>query len=205
MKVLQSTLLFLLSCSSVIVRETNGFVLPVRGVGGRVRNEASTIFSLKSDGSFVLSDDEIGPTLDLKVGSKGNVKIINSYGLLGIFVSLLTCPIWSLAMYVVNAVVKDDPSKELYDYTGKIWSKAWMSLMNSFPAIEGLENIDLAKEQSKDGLGVLYVANHASWLDIPMICCAIDPVFKFIAKGQLTSTPFIGQQLKGVCHRISCH
>ncbi|GMH77021.1 hypothetical protein TL16_g07264, partial [Triparma laevis f. inornata] len=46
----------------------------------------------------------------------------------------------------------------------------------------------------------LIVANHASWLDIPVLCTAVDGPFKFIAKGELTQVPLIGQQLTGGEH-----
>lgn len=46
----------------------------------------------------------------------------------------------------------------------------------------------------------MYVANHASWLDIPVICTVLNPVFKFIAKGELVKVPCIGHQLTGGNH-----
>ena len=54
-------------------------------------------------------------------------------------------------------------------------------------------------DRLREGQGpCLYVANHASWLDIPVLCTVLDPVFKFIAKGELGQVPCIGQQLNGV-------
>lgn len=38
-----------------------------------------------------------------------------------------------------------------------------------------------------DERGALIVANHASWLDIPVLCTAVDGPFKFIAKGERAS------------------
>lgn len=117
--------------------------------------------------------------------------------------------------------VLDDPKLNTYDTVGKIWSKSWLAMTLSYPEI-----VNKAKADVVDG-GCLIVANHASWLDIPVICTALDGPFKFIAKGevrqgsaslpassrnpytphsheryppQLTKVPLIGQQLTGGDH-----
>ena len=87
----------------------------------------------------------------------------------------------------------------MYDATGKVWAKGFLALTNSSPSFSGdLERL----EELKEPQACLYVANHASWLDIPVICTVLSPVFKFIAKGELLKVPCIGKQLKGVS--ISC-
>ena len=143
--------------------------------------------------TFALADDEIRPLIKL---GKAN-KVINAFGLWCMFVSLLTGPIWSAAMFLLhklNQMNPDlDPVKALYDKSGKIWAKTWLTLTNSFPTASG----DLSRLQEGQG-ACLYVANHASWLDIPVLCTVLDPVFKFIAKGELRTVPCIGQQLVGV-------
>lgn len=127
-------------------------------------------------------------------------KTINAYGLWCTVATLLTVPFWSVAMTMLNFVNQQpfaadwDPNRAIYDGTGKLWSKAWLSMIGCFPSLSG--DIDLLKE---GGHGpCLYVANHASWLDIPILCTVLDPVFKFIAKGELKQVPCIGQQLEGV-------
>jgi 1-acyl-sn-glycerol-3-phosphate acyltransferase len=107
-----------------------------------------------------------------------------------------------------------DPNRALYDQTGKLWSKAWLALTDSYPSMSGenIENVlnhsmgvhddddDDDDDAGMDGQNTacLFVANHASWLDIPVLCTVLDPVFKFIAKGELSNVPCIGQQLTGV-------
>ena len=145
--------------------------------------------------SFVLSEAEVNPIVRLNFG--GKEKLVNGFGLWTILVSLLTGPIWSAAMYIVAIFHQLDESfdqdKSIYDKTGKIWSKAWLAMTMSTPSVAG------EGERLKDGQGAcLYVANHASWLDIPVLCTVLDPVFKFIAKGELGNVPCIGQQLRGV-------
>ena len=150
------------------------------------------------DKSCVMTKEEIAPIVTLKEGEPKE-KMVNAWGFYCIFVSLLVNPIWSLAMFITNAVCESfedlDTNRAFYDKTGKIWAKAWLSLTDSYPTISG--DIERLKEDNDLG-ACLFVANHASWLDIPVLCTILDPVFKFIAKGELKSVPCIGQQLVGV-------
>jgi len=149
------------------------------------------------DESFTLSPEELNPLIRIGDGSKE--KIINAFGLLPLVVSLLTGPIWLLAMTVVEKISnmneKFDPNREIFDYTGKIWSRVWLTSTRSYPSLSG--EIDSIREREGP---CMYVANHASWLDIPILCTVLDPVFKFIAKSELEKVPCIGQQLKGGNH-----
>ena len=150
---------------------------------------------------FRLADEDVKPYAKLKVGSSD--KIVNLFGLWTLVVSVLTGPLWAAVMYVLNAAYeadtdgqylnKWDPNRAMYDFTGKVWSRVWLALTLSTPTLSG--DVDRLRE----GQGAcLYVANHASWLDIPVLCTVLDPVFKFIAKGELGKVPCIGQQLTGV-------
>lgn len=96
-------------------------------------------------------------------------------------------------IYKINNKV--DPKRAFYDKLGKIWAKVWLTMTNSYPTISG--NLDVLK---KSDYGCLFVANHASFMDIPVLCTVLDPVFKFIAKGELIKTPCIGTQLNGGNH-----
>jgi Acyltransferase len=159
-------------------------------------NLSATLEDVNSDScSFVLTDKEVKPIIRLGKGEKE--KVINSFGIWCLLVSLVTGPIWMAAMglvNVMNAMNEDwDPHGAIYDQTGKVWAKTWLSLTHSYPTFSG------EIEHLKKGHGpCLYVANHASWLDIPVICTVLEPVFKFIAKGELRTVPCIGQQLVGV-------
>lgn len=147
------------------------------------------------DKSFYLSREDMKPLMQFGKGE--NEKLVNAFGLWSAVVTALTCPIWSAAMTLLNLVYKVsddwDPHRAAYDATGKIWARSWLSLSNSMPTFSG------HVEQLREGNGpCLYVANHASWIDIPILCTVLDPVFKFIAKGELRGVPCIGQQLSGV-------
>lgn len=153
---------------------------------------------LMNEMSAVLPDDKVKPLIRLNKESSKE-KVVNAFGLWTMFVSLVTCPVWLLAMKVVDTVNKMnkeiDPNRAIYDGTGKIWSKLWLSLSMCYPKITG--EVD---QISKDRGACLYVANHASWLDIPIVCTVLHPVFKFISKGELKNLPCIGDQLRGGNH-----
>jgi hypothetical protein len=148
--------------------------------------------------SFRIPREDVTPIL--RFGGKGNdndEKIINAFGIWCLTVTMVTGAAWVAAMSILNWINQQfpawDPHRAIYDRTGKIWSKTYLRLTQSFPTQSG--NVEALHE----GHGAcLYVANHASWLDIPMLCTVLDPVFKFIAKGELRTVPCIGQQLTGV-------
>lgn len=142
--------------------------------------------------SFQLSREEINPIISF--GKDDKEKVVNGFGLWCLVVSLITGPIWMLAMKIVHRM-EGDEHRALYDTTGKIWAKTWLTLTNSYPTISG--NMERLKAGNDAG-ACLFVANHASWLDIPVLCTVLDPVFKFIAKGELAKVPCIGTQLSGV-------
>lgn len=142
--------------------------------------------------SFILSKEEVNPIISF--GKDGSEKVINPFGLWCMVVSLVTGPIWMMAMKMVHRM-ENDENRAMFDMTGKIWAKTWLTMTNSYPTITG----DVERLKSGNDLGpCLFVANHASWLDIPVLCTVLDPVFKFIAKGELAKVPCIGTQLSGV-------
>ena len=180
-----------------------------------------TVETTDAKKSFVLSKEECQPII--RIGKNEKEKVINLFGLWCLFVSLLTFPIWMVAMTMVSTVLqpKKDDHYALFDSTGKVWAKVWLSLTNSYPTISGgtiqphqiepppppsqlssTTNTDTTTKDMRTVGACLYVANHASWLDIPILCTVLDPVFKFIAKGELRNVPGIGQQLQGVSTRV---
>ena len=82
--------------------------------------------------SYVLSRDEVKPII--KIGKGDKQKIINGFGLWAMAVSFLTGPPWLLAMKIVQRF-DNDTHRELFDMTGKIWAKTWLTLTNSYPTI----------------------------------------------------------------------
>uniref|UniRef100_A0A7S1G1K2 Phospholipid/glycerol acyltransferase domain-containing protein n=1 Tax=Corethron hystrix TaxID=216773 RepID=A0A7S1G1K2_9STRA len=133
----------------------------------------------------------VGPTLSF------GGREVNLFGFRVLAAAVLTCPVWGLALNayeVVAEAVGRDPNRVHFDGLGKIWSRVFLWMSDCFPERFGREHV------AQEGRAVLYAANHASWLDIPLLCTSIDPVFKFIAKGELRKVPCIGKQLVGGKH-----
>jgi hypothetical protein len=86
-----------------------------------------------------LSREDVKPII--KIGSGDKEKIINGFGLWAMFVSLLTGPPWMLAMKLVERL-ENDQHRELFDMTGKIWAKTWLTLTNSYPTVSVRRSYD---------------------------------------------------------------
>lgn len=149
--------------------------------------------------NYILSPQEVNAIV--KLGTEPKTKLINGFGLWSMAVSLVVCPIWYLALKLCAASynINDswDQNKEFYDGLGKIWAKSFLTLTGSYPTFSG--ELDLLAKGAHNK-PCLFVANHASWLDIPVLCTCTDQVFKFVAKGELGDLPCIGDQLKGGDH-----
>ena len=83
-----------------------------------------------------------------------------------------------------------DADRGFFDRIGAKWSSVNLFCGGCYPAtITGKEHLP------PPGEAVLYVANHASWFDIPLLALTIKAQFKFIAASALGKLPLIGQQL----------
>jgi len=134
-----------------------------------------------------------GPYLNLK--GKG----VNLFGFLyGLQSVLVLGTLWWIALTLTELVCRAtgwDKDRKLHDWIGKTWSRVNMWLGGCAPSvIRGKENIP-ANEQA-----ALYVSNHASWFDIPLVAQAIPNQFKFIAANELRNLPLVGKQLRDGKH-----
>jgi len=101
-----------------------------------------------------------------------------------------------------------DDDRGKFDTVGKVWCRAYLGMTGCYPSIEGDVGRLMSSSGKEEGGGVggnngpcLFVANHASFLDIAVLCCALEPTFKFIAKDSLEKFPGVGRQLVGVSCR----
>lgn len=136
--------------------------------------------------------------------SKGKTKVLNLYGLYNLFIIAITLPVWLLAMELLqrlgDSIDNFDEYRAKFDYSGKIWCRTYLRLVDSYPELCG--DVSRLKDKENGGYGgaCLFVANHASFLDIAVLCTVLDPVFKFIAKEELVKFPGVGKQLVGGEH-----
>mmetsp|Transcript_19870 Transcript_19870/g.36511 ORF Transcript_19870/g.36511 Transcript_19870/m.36511 type:complete len:402 (-) Transcript_19870:165-1370(-) len=169
------------------------------------------IQSAGSASSHVLSIDDMNPIF--KFNKNGKEKVLNATGLYHLFIIVITMPFWLVSMGVLQWLGDNiegfDENRAKFDYSGKVWCRTYLKWTDCYPEIAG----DVARlqtstqttqttttiEDNNDG-ACLFVANHASFLDIAVLCCVLDPVFKFIAKDELKKLPGVGKQLVGGEH-----
>mmetsp|Transcript_17961 Transcript_17961/g.26758 ORF Transcript_17961/g.26758 Transcript_17961/m.26758 type:complete len:381 (+) Transcript_17961:169-1311(+) len=161
--------------------------------------------SLQNRPSHVLSMDEIQPIFNFKSKSSGKDKVLNATGILHLAVIVSTMPFWMAAMKITewlgNTIEGFDNNRAKFDYTGKVWCRSYLSMTDSYPILEGdVDRLKVGPSGEMSEGACLFVANHASFLDIAVLCTVLDPVFKFIAKDSLKKFPGVGTQLVGGEH-----
>jgi len=161
--------------------------------------------SLQNRPSHVLSMEEIKPILNFKSKSSGKDKVLNVTGVHHLAVILFTMPFWVAAMKITqwlgDTIEGFDDNRAKFDFTGKVWCRVYLSMTNSYPILEGdVDRLKVGPNGKMSEGACLFVANHASFLDIAVLCTVLDPVFKFIAKDSLKKFPGVGTQLVGGEH-----
>lgn len=166
----------------------------------------------QSSTSHVLTIDEMNPIL--KFEKNGKPKVLNLTGLYHLAVIVLSMPIWLAAMETLHWLGEKskeknqknaeginlfDPNRAKFDYSGKLWCRTYLAMTDCYPQIAG-DVARLRSDGNEQRGACLFVANHASFLDIAVLCCVLDPVFKFIAKDSLKKFPGVGKQLVGGEH-----
>jgi len=108
------------------------------------------------------------------------------------FFKLLTFPFECLA-YCWSKLF-DRKRRRLVDLGISIWM--WLSMKSMFyaPKIEGLKNLPPDEE------GVLYLANHSSFLDIFSLSAFIPRGFKYVSKLEILQVPLIGWSMQMAGH-----
>jgi 1-acyl-sn-glycerol-3-phosphate acyltransferase len=81
-----------------------------------------------------------------------------------------------------------DPSGRIQHGFARLWSRMILGTIGARPQVEGLEKIDLLKPQ-------VYVVNHLSALDIPVLYAYLPFQFRILAKKELFRYPFMGWHL----------
>jgi len=103
----------------------------------------------------------------------------------GVIVLLLAIPLSLLALFSIPV----ERSGRLYHWSAYAWSRIILRLYGIKVNVRGLEHI-----QNKER--VIYVANHASWFDIPAMVVGIPDQIRIVFKKELTIVPIWGWALK---------
>ncbi len=86
-----------------------------------------------------------------------------------------------------------DPTGRRMHAIARGWSRILLAVSGIRVIVEGIEKLDPAK-------GYVLVANHSSYMDIPVIMAALPLQFRFFAKQGLFSIPFLGTHLHRAGH-----
>jgi len=110
--------------------------------------------------------------------------------------------LWTSPMIVLSTIVMASLSitMSFFDPTGRrqhdvarTWAKILLWVSGVKVIAEGVEKLDLAK-------GYVLVANHSSYMDIPVILANVPLQFRFFAKQGLFKIPFMGWHLHRAGH-----
>lgn len=82
-----------------------------------------------------------------------------------------------------------DKSGRIQHGVAQVWAKIILATLGAKPEVEGLEKIDISKAQ-------VYVVNHLSAVDIPVLYACLPFQFRILAKKELFFYPFMGWHLK---------
>jgi 1-acyl-sn-glycerol-3-phosphate acyltransferase len=110
---------------------------------------------------------------------------------------LITDPIIILATIIMGSI---SLLTSLFDSDGRIqhqisrvWSRMLLKVSGVKMRVVGLENID-------PGSAYVFVANHRSFMDVPVLLAYLPLQFRFLAKKGLFLIPFLGTHLRRAGH-----
>jgi 1-acyl-sn-glycerol-3-phosphate acyltransferase len=98
-------------------------------------------------------------------------------------ISTIVCSILSVPLSLM------DRSGRLYLVIGRFWARSFLVLFGIHVTVTGRENI-------RRGQNYVYLANHSSHVDIPVVMAAIPDQIRIILKKSLTRIPIWGWALK---------
>lgn len=105
------------------------------------------------------------------------------------FIIVSTVAYWCISMLVSFS----DPHHHKQNSISRLWARALLRITRSPVQIDGLEHIH------PDG-SYVFAANHASYMDTPVVLSSIPVQFRFLAKKGLFEIPFLGWYLNRAGH-----
>jgi 1-acyl-sn-glycerol-3-phosphate acyltransferase len=98
--------------------------------------------------------------------------------------------LYTIVLGCVSLVISlFDPSGERQQNIARLWSRMILGTVGANVQVEGLDRIDTSKPQ-------VYVVNHLSALDIPVLYTYLRFQFRILAKKELFRYPFMGWHLR---------
>jgi 1-acyl-sn-glycerol-3-phosphate acyltransferase len=98
--------------------------------------------------------------------------------------------LYTLVLGCVSLVISFfDPTGERQQNIARLWSRMILWTVGARVQVEGLDKIDISKPQ-------VYVVNHLSAFDIPVLYTHLPFQFRILAKKELFRYPFMGWHLR---------
>jgi 1-acyl-sn-glycerol-3-phosphate acyltransferase len=104
-------------------------------------------------------------------------------------IALATIVMWTCSL--IASLV--DPRGNWQHRVARIWGRMLLAVSFIRVRVEGLEKLD-------PQANYVFVANHASYMDIPALLSVLPHQFRFFAKKSLYRIPFLGWHLKRAGH-----
>ncbi len=127
---------------------------------------------------------QAGPSRELR-GARLVLSHLRSYLLWDPLIWLYTIVLGSISLVCSFF----DPSGRRQHKIARLWARMILATIGAAPHVEGLEKLDTAKSQ-------VYVVNHLSALDIPVLYAYLPFQFRILAKRELFHYPFMGWHLR---------
>jgi 1-acyl-sn-glycerol-3-phosphate acyltransferase len=109
-------------------------------------------------------------------------------GLQAAYTALWTA-FWISVALAANLVTRS-PRASLW-LARRAWAPGLVHGAGARLSVRGLERVDRARAH-------LFVANHSSWIDIPVLYMTAPPPLYFLAKKELATVPFLGWYLRAM-------
>ena len=118
-------------------------------------------------------------------------RVLDAIGLLRTL--LVTMPLiyfWTIFMGMISWVLSPfDPEMHKQHACSRIWSRGLLWIGGVRTRIYGKEKIDFARPY-------VFLSNHQSYMDIPMLFAHLPVTFRIMAKSSLFKLPFLGWHLE---------
>jgi 1-acyl-sn-glycerol-3-phosphate acyltransferase len=101
--------------------------------------------------------------------------------------TIIVITIFFASLAIVASIL--DRSGKVYHFLGKIWANLLLWIAGVKVEVIGLENINSDENY-------VYVANHCSGFDIPVVMASIPGQLRIVFKKELTKIPLFGWQLR---------
>ncbi|MBM4176910.1 MAG: 1-acyl-sn-glycerol-3-phosphate acyltransferase [Ignavibacteria bacterium] len=105
-------------------------------------------------------------------------------------IKLFTLVVITIVLAIIALITAlIEPGGRLYNIVGKVWS-------NSILWISGVKVEFIGQEHLRPNESYIYVSNHVSLFDIPVVMKAIPGQLRIVFKKELAKIPIFGWQLK---------